>query len=69
MEHPEARPKGRAEFGLVTCGCDTPGCGHEAAWLHARCHPGAGLWACYHDGRLLLICLECRRHVLTVEIK
>jgi len=38
-------------------------------YLHARCHPKAGLWVAYHhDGYLMVMCKECNRSVADIAV-
>jgi hypothetical protein len=43
--------------------CDTPGCDHSdhsRLWLHAQCHPRAGL-AVVYDRATGVVTVECRK--------
>jgi hypothetical protein len=61
MKHQRRGPIGKAELNKM--GCETPNCGHDHSvlFLHASCHPHAGLEAAYHkkDGVVVLECAEC----------
>lgn len=54
--------------------CATPGCtcgSHDSEmWIHAKCHPGASLEACYQyaTGNLDLICAECKNLVISIAV-
>lgn len=49
------------------CHC---GCAEDIMFIHARCHPQAGLWAAYEKrtGLLTILCKECRAEVVTVRV-
>lgn len=53
--------------------CSTPGClcRDKEIFLVPRCHPEAGLEACYYKTvqRLYLNCARCKEFVCTVEVK
>lgn len=53
-------------------GCDTPDCGHDHSilYLHAACHPGAGVDVSYvkADGMLHVVCHKCDKPVGLIAV-
>jgi hypothetical protein len=57
-------------------GCSVPGCTHDhhnkltEVYLHGKCHPHAGVDACYKQGtgKLFLTCRVCGRHIIMVVV-
>ena len=57
------KPLTQADMKGVSCG--HPGCTNKdcALVLHSRCHPDDGTWATYHNGRVTIECVVCRKLV------
>lgn len=53
-------------------GCGTLNCGHDHTilWLHAACHPRAGLAVAYDKstGRLAVGCKQCKNPVAEIAV-
>jgi len=60
----------------IACGCQAPGCTHKdhgpltEVYLHANCHPHAGVDVCYKQGsgQLAITCRECHRPIVSVAV-
>jgi hypothetical protein len=60
----------------IACGCQAPGCTHKdhgplsAVYLHANCHPHAGVDVCYKQGsgQLEITCRTCHRLIVNVAV-
>lgn len=49
--------------------CDCGECfEHEPGILAARCHPGRPVWAVHKDGIVLLLCSECEKPCLALNL-
>lgn len=53
--------------------CANPACDHKEhplLFLVARCHPGAGVEACYHvqTGELQITCNECGGYICDILV-
>lgn len=57
---------------LDAAGCGTPDCGHDHSvlFLHAICHPEAGLDVAYHKttGGLVITCARCHKLIAEIEV-
>jgi hypothetical protein len=41
---------------------------HEGVFLHGKCHPDAGAWVEYKDGRVRLLCGSCGFEIVQVKV-
>lgn len=56
---------------LAAEGCTRAGCQHplgHGMFLHAACHPAAGMRVEYRDGTLWLRCRQCQALVIVVAV-
>jgi hypothetical protein len=60
------------QLDLDPMGCGTPDCGHDHSilFMHAQCHPKAGLEVAYHKalGALICRCNACKGEVSRVAV-
>ena len=55
---------------LTKKGCAVSECTDtHPLWIHSVCHPHAGLYAEYENGTIRIVCKECEKPVVEVEIK
>jgi hypothetical protein len=59
----------------IAKGCTAPGCKHDHGpltelFLHANCHPHAGVDVCYKTGsdELTITCRNCNRPIINVGV-
>jgi hypothetical protein len=60
--------RGRPYYQALKCDCGNPAC-ETSLELNQTCHPKAGLGARFwHEGFVVLYCLECGKHGARVNI-
>lgn len=68
------KPLTRKQLDQAQCGCCDGGllkdCDSGEAWIHPRCHPKAGTWACYRakTGTFEISCRICDAVVCEIKV-
>lgn len=61
----------RRELDRMTCGEPHPEgekCDHEALYFHGVCHMESPTWSVYENGVLSVICAECRKNIVSIQV-
>lgn len=49
--------------------CDCCGEEEQEIYFHPKCHKEAPTWTVYYGGMLKVICAECEKTVVIIEVK